>query len=170
MSYKHKLAGVYIWLNTSNGHRYVGSSINLQYRHAAHLRELRRSTHNNPHLQSAFNLYGESSFIFEVIEQVSDPDILLEREQYHIDALSPEYNVLLKAGNSLGYKHLPEACRKMSENSKASERPIRTEEQKRRIAASLKGKTKSAETRVRMSVAAKRRMAARMVANKAAKQ
>ncbi len=32
---------------------------------------------------------------------------VLSREQYYIDLLKPEYNILQKAGSSLGYKHTP---------------------------------------------------------------
>lgn len=38
---------------------------------------------------------------------------ILEREQYYIDLIKPEYNILLKAGSPLGYKHTESAKEKM---------------------------------------------------------
>ena len=38
---------------------------------------------------------------------------LLKREQYYLDNLKPQYNIVEKAGSTLGYKHTPEALVKM---------------------------------------------------------
>jgi len=40
-------------------------------------------------------------------------DETLVREQYYIDLLKPEYNVLTKAGSSFGYKHNQETLDKL---------------------------------------------------------
>jgi group I intron endonuclease len=37
----------------------------------------------------------------------------LIREQYYLDLLKPEYNILKKAGSALGFKHSEEAKIKM---------------------------------------------------------
>lgn len=39
---------------------------------------------------------------------------MLKREQYYIDLLNPEYNILKIAGNLLGFKHSKETLAKMS--------------------------------------------------------
>ena len=49
----------------------------------------------------------------EILEYCKLED-LREREDYYIDSLKPEYNILQKAGSSLGYKHSEEAKIKMS--------------------------------------------------------
>jgi hypothetical protein len=41
--------------------------------------------------------------ILEYCEKVKT--VILKSEQYYIDLLKPEYNILTKAGSSLGYKH-----------------------------------------------------------------
>jgi NUMOD3 motif len=46
---------------------------------------------------------------------------LLKREQYYIDLMNPEYNILKKAGSLLGFKHREETIAKMS-ISKAGEK------------------------------------------------
>jgi hypothetical protein len=37
----------------------------------------------------------------------------LEREQYYLDKLKPQYNMVEKAGSILGYKHTEETLQKM---------------------------------------------------------
>lgn len=48
--------------------------------------------------------YGYSNFILEILEYCDKFD-LLNREQYYMNLLKPEYNVLLTAGSNLGFKH-----------------------------------------------------------------
>lgn len=43
------------------------------------------------------------------------PEDQFERENYYITTLQPEYNILQKAGSSLGYKHSEETRKKMRE-------------------------------------------------------
>ena len=44
---------------------------------------------------------------FLLILEITEKDNLLVREQYYLDSFKPGYNVLAKAGNSVGYKHTP---------------------------------------------------------------
>jgi hypothetical protein len=44
--------------------------------------------------------------------------LILLREQYYLDSLTPEYNLLEKAGSSLDYKHILESLTKISEANK----------------------------------------------------
>jgi len=55
--------------------------------------------------------YGYSSFKLEILENC-EPNILIEREQYYLDLLNPEYNILKKAGSLLGFRH-SEASREL---------------------------------------------------------
>ncbi len=83
-----KICGVYKITNSVNGKFYIGSSNNVENRWKRHKLELKEETHKNQHLQNAWNLYGESSFIFEVIEECL-PEIQFEREQHYLDTLNP---------------------------------------------------------------------------------
>jgi group I intron endonuclease len=47
---------------------------------------------------------GYSNFKLEILEYC-DVDIVLEREQYYLDCLNPEYNMLNVAGSLIGFKH-----------------------------------------------------------------
>lgn len=58
--------------------------------------------------------YGYSNFKLEILEYC-DPQIVLVREQFYLDLLKPEYNILTKAGSSLGFKHSEESKQKMGE-------------------------------------------------------
>ena len=48
---------------------------------------------------------------YEILEYC-EPKKCIEREQHYIDLLKPEYNILLKAGSLLGYKHSEDTTRK----------------------------------------------------------
>jgi hypothetical protein len=48
--------------------------------------------------------HGYSNFKLEILEYC-DKEHLIQREQYYIDVLKPEYNILKVAGSTLGFKH-----------------------------------------------------------------
>lgn len=65
----------------------------------------------------AINKYGLEHFelaILEIKDSFKKED-LISREQFFIDSLEPEYNILKKAGNTLGYKHTESTKAKLSE-------------------------------------------------------
>ncbi len=88
-------SGIYVIINTYNNKKYVGQSVDLFTRKKKHFYDLRNKKHQNTHLQNACNLYGVGNFVFAVLEYVSNNSELLEREQYWIDELQPEYNIVL---------------------------------------------------------------------------
>lgn len=59
---------IYIIENTINGKFYIGRTNNHASRKRGHYSELRRGVHGNPRLQNAWNKYGESSFVFRVVD------------------------------------------------------------------------------------------------------
>jgi hypothetical protein len=61
--------------------------------------------------------HGYSNFKLEIIEYC-DPKELTRKEQYYMDLLNPEYNVLKKAYSSLGYKHTETFLIKIHNNLK----------------------------------------------------
>lgn len=60
--------------------------------------------------------YGYSEFKLEILEFTAR-DTLIVREQYFLDKLHPEYNILKFSDSSLGYKH-KEATKKLLSESK----------------------------------------------------
>jgi len=108
-----KIKCIYEIQNKINGKRYIGSTVNLKRRIREHLYDLEKGNHHSPYLQRAFNKYGISAFIFNVLELITDEYFLIENEQKWIDFLNPEYNILKIAGSPLGYKHSDEAKEKI---------------------------------------------------------
>ena len=106
-----KKAGVYRWINNINKNTYVGSSINLSVRFYTYY-SLRSLAKSNRLIDRALLKHGFSNFSLEILEYC-DVKVLLEREQYYLDILKPPYNIVEKAGSTLGYKHTEETLQKM---------------------------------------------------------
>lgn len=68
-----------------NGKFYIGSTVNRAQRWSRHRRELRLGRHKNKSLQASWGKYGEASFVFEVVEEVSDVLQLMAVEQRWLD-------------------------------------------------------------------------------------
>ena len=66
-----KQSGIYQISNIANGKIYIGQASDLYNRwfrnRSAHIPNLRKGTHKNTHLQSAWTKYGEGAFVFEVL-------------------------------------------------------------------------------------------------------
>lgn len=82
------MKAIYSITNVINNKRYIGKSNFLERRIDNHLRELRNNRHGNKHLQKAWNKYGESNFIIEIIEKIDNENILNDREIFWINAYS----------------------------------------------------------------------------------
>lgn len=161
-------SGIYEIINIKNGHRYIGSAMDIERRWRHHKKALYDNKHHSVYLQNAWNKYGKDCFIFNVIENCFF-FILIQREQHYIDELNPEYNILKNAGSRLGTKHKPESISKMSfahkkyratEETKTKMSIKRkgvnhTEEHKKNIGIALKGRFFSEETRKKISEAMK---------------
>lgn len=143
----HCKAGVYMWTHINSGKRYIGSSLNLSQRlvkyfsKACLLYEIKRS---NSGIYRAILKYGISSFTFGIMEYCERHN-LIEREQFYIDNVKPEYNVLRFAGNRAGFIH--------KESSKELQRISRL------------GSKFSEETKLRMSFASVRCVAINITNN-----
>ena len=130
------MACVYQIVNLVNNKFYIGSTKGeLRRRKSAHLAKLRHNRHCNPHLQNAWNKYGESNFKFIEIETIIFKETLSikenylklrERELYFIVNLNPHYNInRITADGSLGR--------------------IVSEEQKTHLRKKLKGRKRTSE-------------------------
>lgn len=145
-------SGIYEIVNKLNGHRYVGSAVNIGKRWGNHIRDLNNNKHCNKHLQSAWNKYGADAFNFQVIELCFFL-MLLPREQHYIDILCPEYNVLPTAGSNLGMKFSDEARANMSAAHKGLKYSSPTAEARANISAARMGKKPTPETKAKQSAA-----------------
>lgn len=80
------MMGIYEIVNWEDGKAssYIGSSVDIEHRWVQHRHKLRGGQHYNPHLQNAWNKYGEDAFAFNVLEEVHE-DMLLVMEQEYLD-------------------------------------------------------------------------------------
>lgn len=166
------MAGVYRIESQCKPNRvYIGSSVNIRKRWMEHLRDLRHGNHCNRKLQNHYNKYGESDFVFVVIELCLS-EFITEREQYYIDTLKPNLNICPTAGNCLGRKfseetksklreagkgrrHSPETIKKMSEIHKRQ--PPMSNETRAKLSKIWKGRKHSEESKRKMRDIAKKR-------------
>lgn len=114
--------GVYVIRNKVNGKVYIGSTIvTFKKRWQDHLKHLKRGTHANNHLQSAYLKYGADAFSWEVLEYTSKEEAR-KRESYWIsyyDARNPEVGYNEAGVNSEGNPIVSEATKaKLSEITK----------------------------------------------------
>ena len=83
----------------------MGSSVSLtrrlqKYYDLNYLAKTKRLT------EKALLKYGFSNFRVEILEYC-DVNNAIEREQYYMDLLLPEYNIAKFAGSNLGFRHRP---------------------------------------------------------------
>lgn len=76
---------IYKIRNVVNGKFYVGSTVDSRVRFQTHRRNLKKGKHQSPHMQAAWNKYGEDCFKFEIIEIVECSENLLTAEQKWLD-------------------------------------------------------------------------------------
>lgn len=132
---------------------YVGSTQQtIRKRQSAHRSRLRRGQHKNQHLQRAWDKYGESTFLFLVLEPVLLPVLLIKREQYWLDqfrASGAVYNVGVIAGsNRTGISHSPGVIEQIRAASLGRRH---SQETKDKISTLLRGHPVSEETRCKLS-------------------
>jgi group I intron endonuclease len=81
MPYKIDVCGLYKIVNRITGQCYVGQSQRVKKRLKEHFRLLRWNKHTNPHLQNAYNKYGQDAFYGAVeveCKDLSELDMLEE--------------------------------------------------------------------------------------------
>lgn len=179
------ISGIYKIENSISGKKYVGSAVNLKNRLCVHRHDLKNGNHHSQKLQRAWDKYGSNSFTFDVL-LVCDKSNLIYYEQRAIDAfqsVANGYNVVPKAGSSLGHKLSDEQREKLrrprgpclalighpvsaetrQKIGDANRGKVRSKEVKNRMSISKIGNTNtlgfkhSAETKAKMSIARKGR-------------
>jgi len=131
-------------VNNLNGKTYVGSAINLSKRLGSYFNEKELNKNPRP-IQDALLKYGHLNFTLEILEYCSKSK-LLEREQFYLDLLIPDYNILKYAYSLLGFKHSEETLEKLKTR-------IVSPEHKEILSSIHKGKLVSEETRNKLAAA-----------------
>ena len=94
-----------------NGKSYIGSSVNLGRRFQEYF-SISHLIRNKMVICRALRRYTYSNFSLEILEYCTALKCI-EREQYYLYLLKPEYNILKVAGSNLGFKHSKETKVKM---------------------------------------------------------
>lgn len=145
------VSGVYAIARTNGKGLYIGSSVNIRNRFRKHKTMLRINRHINPHLQNAWNKYGEDCFTFTLLMECS-PDQCIEFEQKMITLWDPDYNICSMARSVLG---ITRSARTRAKISAANKGRKHSKETRAKIS---KIKTNpSNELRAKLSAAQKRR-------------
>lgn len=106
-------SGVYKWTNKINGKIYIGSSADLSKRLRNYFNTSYLSAFKHIMLiYKALLAHGFENFKLDILEYC-EPSELIKREQYYIDLLKPEYNILKVAGSNLGIKRNAETVEKI---------------------------------------------------------
>lgn len=151
-------AGIYRFVNTVTGDCYIGSSSDLNRRRLQHLNSLRKNKHHSYRFQKAWNDYGETQFDYEILEELEITedlkDQLFDREQYWINIIEPEYNILPAAGSTLGYHHTEETKQKISNSTKGVKKSA---EHAKHIKEGQQGRVLTQEHKEKLSQSAKNR-------------
>jgi group I intron endonuclease len=87
-------------MHKTDNKSYIGSSkdLNIRFKNYYNERYLdRRMLTSNSRIYKALLLYGYGAFDLEILEYC-DKQYIIEREQFYIDLLKPEYNIQSIAG------------------------------------------------------------------------
>jgi group I intron endonuclease len=138
--------GIYTIRSIKDNKILVGQSTNIFGRLSQHKFHLKKNTHDNRHLQSAYNKYGIENFQFDIL-LVCNEEYLYSEENYWCNVLNTHnssfgYNI--KPTNPNGnYRHSEETKLKISERLKGYKH---SEEYKKNCSIRAKGYKKSIET------------------------
>lgn len=130
------MIGIYCIENLINGKKYIGKSRDIKDRFSFHRNNLKYNKHFNDHLQSSWNKYGENNFNFYILKECSIEQ-LDDKEKYYIKKLKTKF--------PNGYN--------FTDGGDGSNNP--SDETRRKMSNSAKGKVLSDETKKRLSENAK---------------
>ena len=104
---------------TMGGKVYIGSTTDsFRSRWKNHKKLLKKGTHCNKHLQSAYNKYGKSNLVFQIIE-ITQPENAREREGYYIklyNSINPKYGYNQAEVDLSGKTKMSESTKKKLSN------------------------------------------------------
>jgi len=120
-------SAIYKITNKVSGKFYIGSTNHISRRWIHHRSLLRNKKHHNKHLQHSYNKHGIENFIFEVLEEVAEEN-LITREQELLDTLKPfgdkGYNISKVAGSPMaGMDHTEEVKQLLSQKLSGENHP-----------------------------------------------
>jgi len=106
---------IYAIVCQDNNKIYIGSTVRLQKRKYEHWHKLKNGRHDNKYMQNSWNLYGEKSFSFLVIDECNLAS--LASMEYHYVNITGSYNKEVGFNNTK-YTNSPQRGTKKSEDIK----------------------------------------------------
>jgi len=131
-------SGIYCWKHIESGKRYIGQSNDMFRRRTEHKKLLKKHAHGNEYLQRAWDKYGENEFEFCVLEFC--PKEMLGWKEIEWIEIHQTYQKNFGYNITLG-----------------GEAPKLSEETRRKISESSKGRKHSEETKQKLRDAWKKR-------------
>ena len=101
--------GIYAIVCDKTWRSYVGQSVNIERRIQDHFQNMRRGDANKEILAD-FQMYGEDSFSWEILEIVDNTDLLIERERYWSEFGCNLYS------KPVGFNELPQLTERQIKN------------------------------------------------------
>ena len=141
-------AGIYQWTHKESGKTYIGSAVNISNRLKDYYSKNHLERNKTMYINNALLQHGYDAFSLTILEYVDISTLSIEearkliilREQFFLDYLSPEYNILKVAGSSLDFIHSEKTKTKISEALTGENHPR-----------GMLGKSYSAETKAKIS-------------------
>lgn len=140
--------GIYAIVNKTSKTVYIGQTRQrFAKRYWHHQWKLRDNTHDNNHLQRAWNLYGEDSFVFIVVDDIDSDSVnelncLEEKYVGCCKRMGYSYNILDGGGGRPGAHLTDEHKRKIGEKNKINMTGRKaSEETKKKMSEARKGRT-----------------------------
>lgn len=133
---------IYCIHNLSTGKKYIGQTIEkIQRRVLRHFRTI-----NETKISRAIQKYGKCDFVYGIVEEIEDINLLDEREKYWIkyySSVDNGFNIKEGGKSARGYKQSQSSIEKRRQ--KLLGRPL-SEEHKQKLSKAHKGKVLSKET------------------------
>lgn len=127
----------------------MGSAVDIRKRMLCYYSLKYLANSNSMAICRALSKYGHSNFRLEILEYCAKSDVI-SREQYYLDLLKPDYNLLPTAGSRMGQNHTEETKIQMSESHRGK---TISEETRIKMSKSAQGKIYTAETKMKISKA-----------------
>jgi len=162
-------AGIYLWTHLESNSMYVGSSVNLHRRLKNYFSMVNLSRNTKSKINNALVHYGHSAFSLTILENIDLTNLpedqiknfIIEREQFYIDFIKPEYNILKVAGSLLGFKHSTDTILKLKSRINANNSMFNkshSAETKLMMSQIKTGKLRSLETKLKISLTNSRKV------------
>ena len=116
---KRGVIGIYIIKNIEDGKVYIGQSVDVEYRICNHFSKLKWNRHDNEHMQRAYNK-SPYAFTWELLCECDETELDEKEIQFILDYKSadPKYGYNKSYGGQQEHRATEETKRKMSETKK----------------------------------------------------